>query len=258
MKTVHYHSGKLIKLFKKQKIATMPELQFALGTNIDMTVFRKLKELSYQTSYSHRGKYYTLNSIVCFNEQGIWQHNSVFFSKYGNLITTVETFVKISESGYSTEELKKVLNVEVKEPLLHLYRQNRIHREKISTVYIYFSNKPIVRKRQISFRLDEESELSGKLNNLGEEILANELKAAVILFFSLLNEKQRRLYAGLESLKIGYGGDSIISELLNSDIHTVAKGREELLNSNVERERIRQKGGGRYSVKKNTTNHNKN
>lgn len=228
----------------------MPELKSTLGTNIDMTVFRKLKDLSYRTSYSHRGKYYTLDEIVQFNKQGIWSYNSIFFSKYGNLINTAEAFINKSESGYSSCELKKVLNVEVKEPLLSLYRQDRIYREKIITVYIYFSNEPIVSKRQILIRRDEESELSGKLNNLGEEILANELKAAVILFFSLLNEKQQRLYAGLESLKIGYSGDSIIAELLNSDIHTVAKGRKELLNNNVERERIRQKGGGRYSVKK--------
>lgn len=258
MKTVHYHSSKLIKLFKKQKIAAIPELKSALGTNIDMTVFRKLKDLSYRTSYSHRGKYYTLNKIAHFNEQGIWSYNSIFFSKYGNLMDTAEVFIDKSESGYSTCELKNILNVEVKEPLLCLYKQDRIQREKITTVYIYFSNDPIVRKRQILIRRDEEFELSGKLNNLGEEILANELKAAVILFFSLLNEKQRRLYAGLESLKIGYSGDSIIAALLDLDIHTVAKGRKELLNNNVERERIRQKGGGRYSVKKNTTNHNKN
>jgi hypothetical protein len=29
-----------------------------LGTEADITVFRKLKELSYHTSYSHRGRFY--------------------------------------------------------------------------------------------------------------------------------------------------------------------------------------------------------
>ncbi|HPG30463.1 MAG TPA: hypothetical protein PLQ81_06720 [bacterium] len=37
-----------------------------------MTIFRKLKELSYITSYSHAGKYYTLNEIAKYNENGIW------------------------------------------------------------------------------------------------------------------------------------------------------------------------------------------
>ncbi|MBT4092082.1 MAG: hypothetical protein HOE30_26640, partial [Deltaproteobacteria bacterium] len=33
------------------------------------------------------------------------------------------------------------------------------------------------------------------------DILLNELKAALIIFYSSLNEKQRRLYAGFECLK---------------------------------------------------------
>jgi hypothetical protein len=44
------------------------------------------------------------------------------------------------------------------------------------------------------------------------KILMNELKAALIIFLSTLNEKQRRLYAGFESLKVGHGGDKQIAE----------------------------------------------
>src|SRR5207249_10033445 len=39
----------------------------ALGTSATMTVFRKLKALGYRTSYSHRGKYYTLSGILRFD-----------------------------------------------------------------------------------------------------------------------------------------------------------------------------------------------
>ena len=53
-----YHAEALRKLLKREKIATMRELKTALGTNVDMTVFRKLKELACRTSYSHRGGYY--------------------------------------------------------------------------------------------------------------------------------------------------------------------------------------------------------
>ena len=34
-----------------------------LGTEADITVFRKLKELSYHASYSHRGSFYTLKEL---------------------------------------------------------------------------------------------------------------------------------------------------------------------------------------------------
>jgi hypothetical protein len=40
-------------------------------------------------------------------------------------------------------------------------------------------------------------------------ISPEELKAAILLFYSLLDEQQRRLFAGLESIKLGHGGDTI-------------------------------------------------
>ena len=90
------------------------------------------------------------------------------------------------------------------------------------------------------------------------EILANELKAALIIFYSTLNEKQRRLYAGFESLKVGYGGDKKIAELLNIDKRTVAKGRKELLSRDVDLDIIRERGGGRKQIKKNSGSNRQN
>jgi len=62
------------------------------------------------------------------------------------------------------------------------------------------------------------------------------MKAGIILLYSLLDEKQRRLYAGLEALKLGRGGDRRIAGLLGLDPHTVAKGRQELPGQEVQRE----------------------
>ena len=76
------------------------------------------------------------------------------------------------------------------------------------------------------------------------------MKASIVLFFSLLDEKQRRLYAGLESLKIGHGGDRAIAELLGLGVGTVARGRSELLDRDVELERVRRTGAGRKAVEK--------
>jgi hypothetical protein len=86
-------------------------------------------------------------------------------------------------------------------------------------------------------------------------VLAHEVRAAIILFFSVLDERQRRLYAGLESLRFGRGGDSMISSLLTLDNHTVARGRRELIQRDIEIDRIRKKGGGRLPIKKNSTDH---
>ena len=58
-------------LLRRRKVATLSELKQSLGTSATMTVFRKLKALGYRTSYSHRGKYYTLSEIPEFDKQGL-------------------------------------------------------------------------------------------------------------------------------------------------------------------------------------------
>ena len=60
MRTQAYDTHKLQTLLRRRKIATMDELKDALGTKGDITVSRKLNELIYYSSYSHRGSYYTL------------------------------------------------------------------------------------------------------------------------------------------------------------------------------------------------------
>src|SRR5450755_3995279 len=77
-----------------------------------------------------------------------------------------------------------------------------------------------------------------------------ELKASILLFYSLLDEQQRRLYAGLESLKLGRGGDRRLAGFLDLDPHTVARGRQQLLAQDVEVSRARRAGGGRKPVEK--------
>ena len=59
--------------------------------------------------------------------------------------------------------------------------------------------------------------------------MPEELRAAIALFASLLDERQRRLFAGLESLKCGWGGDWRIASLLGVDPSTVATGRRQLV-----------------------------
>ncbi len=250
MKKEIYTIDPIIKLLKKEKIATLPELKAVLNTNVDMTIFRKLKELSYRTSYSHRGKYYTLSEIADFDDLGLWSFNNVWFSVYRTLIETSRNFINKSEAGYSAAELESILNVEVKEALLHLFRKKFIYREDVSGIYIYFSIDTDIRRRQLAFRKEQETGRVLGISSRLTGVVSHEIKAAIILFFSLLNEKQRRLYAGLESLRLGHGGEKKIAELLDVDVHTIAKGREELMTGDLETERIRKAGGGRKPIEK--------
>lgn len=251
MRTVTYSIDRLHSFFKSHVIATMKQLKVILGTAVDMTVYRKLRQLSYLTSYSHQGKYYSLSELAQFNHLGLWQHGGVQFSKYGTLINTAEALISSAESGYTLSNLRPIVGCEVKETVLTLVRQNRIHREVIDGQYVYFAASPAIQRKQHLARLKDQPRLGAE----GPDVLAHEVRAAIILFVSLLDEKQRRLYAGLESLRIGRGGDAEIARMLDLDIHTVAKGRHQLLDRDLEIERVRRKGGGRHNIKKNSPDH---
>ena len=236
-------------LLKGQKIATLSELKESLGTSATMTVFRKLKGLGYQTSYSHRGKYYTLADIPRFDPQGLWSYRSVWFSRDGNLLYTTQRFVEEADSGLTASELNGLLSVEVKEPLLQLYRRKRIDRQQIGGAYVYFSKQSGVGRQQHLQRQSPTAALEISDSSVRAD-LSPELKAAIILFYSLLDEQQRRLYAGLEAHKLGHGGDSKIAEFLGLDPHTVARGRRELFGEWIQRQSVRKQGAGRKRAEK--------
>ena len=250
MRPERYRARDLIGLFKECKIATLPELKHALGTQADITVFRKLAELSYRTSYSHRGRYYTLDRIPVYDRMGLWSFGSVCFSTHGTLLSTAAALVAESERGFFVPELDSVLHVEVKGALLKLVSQERMAREKFSGRYLYCSRDTAKRKQQLMARRVWESEPRLGAPLIEADTMPDELKAAIVLFYSLLDEKQRRLYAGLESLKMGHGGDRGIADLIGLDVGTVARGRQELLAHDVELERIRRVGGGRKPLEK--------
>ena len=124
-----------------------------------------------------------------------------------------------------------------------LFTEKRIHREKIGNRWLYCSGDMYHRQKQLDNHIDEKGDPK-------TDFFPDELKAAIVLFFSLLDEKTRRLYAGLESLKWGHGGDHRISSLLGIDEKTVARGRRELLEDYMDHSRIRKPGGGRKTLKK--------
>jgi hypothetical protein len=239
----------LHSFLRRQQIATLQELKRTLGTTSTMTVFRKLKILGYRTSYSHRGKYYTLTGIPQFDPQGLWSCRAAWFSREGTLLATAQRFVEQARAGFTASELQARLSVEVKQPLLELYRRQRVDRRVVAGVHVYFSREAGRGREQRLLREARPAAREIEDPTVGAE-LSPELKAAIVLFYSLLDERQRRLYAGLEAYKVGYGGDRKLAEFLGLDAHTVARGRRELLGGEVERQRVRQAGGGRKTAEK--------
>ncbi|SRR5216684_6221427 len=75
------------------------------------------------------------------------------------------------------------------------------------------------------------------------------IHAQMNVLFSTLDERQRRLYAGLESKKMGHGGDRRLALITGLNVNTIAKGRRELEQARSDN-RIRSPGGGRPPAEK--------
>jgi hypothetical protein len=241
-----YSAEKVRMFFEKQKVATLPQIKKVLGTQSSMTVFRKLRELNYCSSISKSGKYYTLPEIAKFGEKGIWIWKGVLFSSYGTMREQIKNIIEESEDGCRAGEIEKLLKNKPNESLIELYTGQKVHREKIGGSYVYFSNNARIRRQQKNQREQKVRELARHK----PRVLLNEVKAALVIFSSTLNEKQRRLYAGLESMRVGTGGDRLIGELLGINDKTVRRGRKELLDSTITIDTIRKVGGGRKKAVK--------
>ena len=251
MKTPTFYPETVASFLKRRKIATLGQIGESMGSASERTVFRNLSRLAYLSSYSHRGKFYTLRSIAKFSRDGLWSLRSVWFSRFGTLLDTVVAWVERSEAGYDAAELTRALHVESKHALTRVVRQGRLQREEVESRYVYFSGDEVTANEQRKRRdAHVAASRTTRIIVSNPDLAVDEAKATILLFFSMLNEKQRRLYAGLESLKLGHGGDAHVARLFGIDPHTVARGRQELEAGEPGGQRIRAAGGGRLSQEK--------
>jgi len=80
-------------------------------------------------------------------------------------------------------------------------------------------------------------------------IYAENIEILMKQHYDSLNEKDKRRYAAIESLKIEYYGDKYISKILDINIQTIRRGKQELTEgSTVPEKRIRATGGGRHKI----------
>lgn len=250
MKPIQYTTEKLVALFHERLVLTLPEIKNILHTNSTMTVHRKLRSLDYQASYSHSGRYYTLKEIAEFDRNGLWEFNHIYFSKHGKLAATIEYLVNASSAGYFASELKQLLNVVVLNELKKLHHEGKLKRKQIGREFLYLSN--FIDSIQLQ-RREEHIQHAVSMDVSASSVEKNRFaeEEHLLAFLSVLDEKQRRLFLGFESLRLGYGGDKAMSKLSGIDVRTIAKGRQELLRHDISVERVRKAGAGRPTFKKN-------
>ena len=154
----------VLKFLEGIKVFTIDRLISALGCSMPSARV-KLKQWKAYTSYNQNGRYYSLPTVPRFGANGLWFYENVFFCRYGNLRNTVVHLINNSSSGLTANEIGNLVRLSSRSFLHHFRNVEGIHREKIESVYVYFSDDLVRYKEQIRQRLDV---LSGTQKSLTE------------------------------------------------------------------------------------------
>lgn len=130
----------LRRLIRQRTVVDLAALFEVLGTRSRMTVFRRLREVGYHSSFTHTGRYYTLSQIPQLDELGLWFFREVGFSRVGTLKETVATRVEEAAEGCTHGELQRLLRVRAHNVLLDLFREGRVGREQLEEGLLYVSS----------------------------------------------------------------------------------------------------------------------
>ncbi len=173
---------RLQKLVRRRRVVQLQDLYDVLGTRSRMTAFRRLRQIGYRTSYTHRGRYYTLADIPDFDDWGLWFHGEIGFSRAGTLKETAAVQVEDTPDGRTHSELSQLLRVRVHNTLLDLVRTGRIGREPYRGKLLYVSADPERAAEQVQHREKTDRALAEALRVLTDEevveVLVETLRAA--------------------------------------------------------------------------------
>ncbi len=173
---------RLRKLVRKRRVVKLRDLYDVLGTLSRMTAFRRLRQVGYRTSYTHRGRHYTLADIPDFDEWGLWFHGKIGFSRAGTLKETAAGQVEDTPGGRTHAELSQLLRVRVHNTLLDLVRTGRIGREPYRGKLLYVSADPKRAAEQVQRREEIDHTLAEALRVPTDEevveVLVETLRAA--------------------------------------------------------------------------------
>ncbi len=251
MRTDTFTLEPLIGLLRRQTVASLPQITAALGAPSPRTVCRKLAQAGCRSSYSHCGRYYTLDELADYDEHGLWNWQGRRFSLHGSLLATAAHLTDISAAGYRAAELSERVGVQTYGALCKLAERGQVSRARVGGQAVFCSVSRTQRQRQLRARRIQCAPALAPPRTAAADPDPR-VTAATATLFGVLDERQRRLFAGLESLRCGHGGDRAAAASLGLSAETVGAGRRQLLAGGLDPTRIRRPGGGRKRAEKKT------
>jgi hypothetical protein len=138
---------RLSSLFSQKPCWKIEPLALEMKYSIP-SVRRFLSEIGYYSSFTHNGSWYTLRSIPRFDQDGLWFHRDVGFSRMGSLTKTLVGLTVRSAAGLTAEQVGARLRCRCHSILLHLCRQGKLQRCKVGRSHVYLAAEEAVARVQ--------------------------------------------------------------------------------------------------------------
>jgi hypothetical protein len=155
MKTPQFTLNDLCRSFAHKTVLSKSELLEEYGCS-PMTLWRRLREVGYLTSYNYNSRYYTLATIPQFDDHGLWAYRDICFSKWGKLPETIVSVIERSPEGMTSQELVALLRVRNAKPLLTgLTVKQRLGRESLGRSFVYLAVEESRHDQQLRRRIEQ-------------------------------------------------------------------------------------------------------
>ena len=151
MKPIQDAVASLLRRWRRKKVITLPELKEQLQSSL-RTVRRRLKLWGALASFNYNSRFYTLPELAQFDEQGLWFHRDIGFSRHGHLPQTIVALVLQSPGGLTAAQLGQHLRLDPRSFLWQFHQHPSLQREKYHGHYVYFAADPALAARQKAIR----------------------------------------------------------------------------------------------------------
>ncbi len=129
---------RLENMFKKESILTLKEICEKFKITIASAKYH-VKKIGGITSLNKNNQYYSLPHIIAHSPDGFWEYNGIKFSSSGNLNKTLISKIEESPEGITAKSLEELLQTKLSSILSNLTSKGMVLREKIDSVFVYFS-----------------------------------------------------------------------------------------------------------------------
>ncbi|MGO9203550.1 MAG: hypothetical protein ACLQM8_23760 [Limisphaerales bacterium] len=151
MKRIRDATASMLQRWRRAKVITLPQLMEQLQISL-RTARRRLKAWAALASFNHNSRFYTLPELPQFDEQGLWFHRDIGFSRHGHLPQTIVALVRQSPGGLTAAQLGQRLRLDPRSFLWQFHQHPQLQRQRHQGHYVYFAADPSVAASQKALR----------------------------------------------------------------------------------------------------------